>query len=174
MCSTPPSFIVCVDPCPSTFVPNLNHETMSHVFVLVGPSTFTILPIVLNFEILVGSDVMCSGSNVGYGTNLESPIIEVILKFRFLVIDDKDLENVNKGGQRVSKHAELWANNAFDKWRIFLGFDTNKLIANLLEDEYSIKDLVDMLSSFVLQVAKQDDSCILQPSTFPLPFSVLC
>lgn len=131
---------------------------MCRVFVLVGPSTFTILPIVLNFEILVGSDAMCFGSDVGYGTNPELPIIELILKFRFLVIDDKELENVNKGGWRVSKHAKLWAKNAFDKWRSFCGFDINKSITNLLEDESSITNLVDMLSSLVLQVAKQDDS----------------
>jgi hypothetical protein len=81
MCSIPPSSIVCVSPCPSIFVPTLSHETMCHVFVLVGPSTFIILPIVLNFEILVGSDAMCFGFDVGYGTNPELPIIELILKF---------------------------------------------------------------------------------------------
>jgi len=33
-----------------------------------------------------------------------------------------------------------------------------ELITNLSENEESIKDLVDMLSSFVLQVAKKDDN----------------
>jgi hypothetical protein len=120
MCFAPPSSIVCVNPCPSTFVHNLSYETMWHVFVLVSP-TFTIFPIVLNSKILVSSDAMCYGSNVGYGTNPKSPIIELILKSRFLVIDDKELENVNKGGQRVHKHAKLWANNVFDKWKNFVG-----------------------------------------------------
>ncbi len=36
---------------------------------------------------------------------------EPIPKSRFLEIDDKELENVNKGGQRMSKHIELWAMN---------------------------------------------------------------
>jgi hypothetical protein len=36
-----------------------------------------------------------------------------------------------------------------------------KLITNLSENEESIKDLVDMLSSFVLQVAKKDDNLYL-------------
>jgi hypothetical protein len=121
MCFTPPSSIVCVNPCPSTFVHNLSHETMCHVFALVSPSTFTILPIVLNYKIIASNDAMCSGSDVGYGTNLKSPVIELILKSRFLLIDDKELENVNKGGQRANKHAKLWANNVFDKWRVFVG-----------------------------------------------------
>lgn len=51
----------------------------------------------------------------------------------------------------------------------FHGFDTNKLIINLLEDEFFIKDLVDMLSSFVLQVVKQDDN--LYPPTKYISFS---
>ncbi len=107
---------------------------------------------------MVSNVVICSRSDVGYGTNLESPLIELLLKSRFLVIDDKELENVNKGGWRVSKHVELWAKNAFDKWRIFCAFDTNKLIANLLEGKSSIKNFADILFYFVLQVAKQDDS----------------
>jgi hypothetical protein len=144
MYSTPPFSVVCVYPCPSTFAPNLSHETICHVFALIGLSTFTILPIVLNSKILVGTDVICSRSDVGYGTNPKSPLIELIVK--------------SHGGQRVSKHANLWAKNVFDKWRIFHGVDTNKLIVNILEDKSSIKNLVDMLFSFVLQVAKQDDS----------------
>jgi len=169
MCFTPPSFVICVDPCPSTFAPNISHETICHVFALIGLSTFTILPIVLNSKILVGSDVICSRSDVGYGTNPESPLIELIVKSQFLVNDDKELENGNKGGQRVSKHADLWAKNVFDKWRIFHGVDTNKLIVNILEDKSSIKNLVDMLFSFVLQVTKQDDS--LYPLTKYISFS---
>jgi len=27
----------------------------------------------------------------------------------------KELENVNKGGRRVNKHVEMWANNPFDE-----------------------------------------------------------
>jgi hypothetical protein len=48
--------------------------------------------------------------------------------------------------------------NAFDEWKIFCGLHTTGSIIDLLEDEYSIKDLVDMLSFFVLQVAKKDSN----------------
>jgi hypothetical protein len=37
----------------------------------------------------------------------------------------------------------------------FPDFDIKKCIVNLLEDEYSFKDLVDMLSFFVSQVTKK-------------------
>jgi hypothetical protein len=40
-----------------------------------------------------------------------------------LDIDKKEMENVNRGGQRASKHAKLWAKNAFDEWQVFQGFD---------------------------------------------------
>jgi hypothetical protein len=38
---------------------------------------------------------------------------------------------------------------------LFCGFDTTKSIVDLFEDEGSIKDLVDMLSSLILQVVKK-------------------
>jgi hypothetical protein len=60
------------------------------------------------------------------------------------------LENVNKGGWRVNKHIKLWAMNMFDEWRLLRDFDTRKSIVDMFKDEGSIKDLVDMLSSFVL------------------------
>jgi len=46
----------------------------------------------------------------------------------------------------------------FDEWKLFCGFDTTKPIVDLSEDEGLIKDLVDMLSSLILQVAKKDGS----------------
>jgi hypothetical protein len=45
--------------------------------------------------------------------------------------------------------------NAFDEWRVFCSLDTSRSIIDLSKDESSFKDLVDMLSSFVLQVAKR-------------------
>jgi hypothetical protein len=33
------------------------------------------------------------------------------------------MENVNRGVKRASKHAELWAKNAFDEWQVFQGFN---------------------------------------------------
>jgi hypothetical protein len=44
----------------------------------------------------------------------------------------------------------------FDEWKVFYGLDTTRSIVDLLEDESPVKDLVDMFSSFVLQVAKKD------------------
>ncbi len=80
-----------------------------------------------------------------------------ILKFWSLEID-KEMKNVNKRGQEVTKHIELWVKNVFDEWKLFCGFDTTKSIVDLSKDEGLIKDLVDMLSSFILQVAKKDGS----------------
>jgi hypothetical protein len=31
------------------------------------------------------------------------------------------MKNVNKRSRRTSKHVELWAKNAFDKWKMFCG-----------------------------------------------------
>jgi hypothetical protein len=47
---------------------------------------------------------------------------------------------------------------------VFRGFDTTRFITNLSEDEGSIKDLEDMLSSFVLCVEKKMVAYVLQPS----------
>ncbi len=58
----------------------------------------------------------------------------------------------------MSKHVEFWAMNVFNEWIPFHGFDTTKFITNLFEDEGSIKDLEDMLSSFVLYIAKKNGS----------------
>ncbi len=56
--------------------------------------------------------------------------------------------------------------NAFDEWKVFCGFDTTRSITDLSKDESSIKDMMDMLSSFVLQVAKRMVACISQLSNF--------
>jgi len=45
--------------------------------------------------------------------------------------------------------------NVFNEWRSFCGFDTTKFVTNLFENEGSIKDLEDMLSSFVLYVEEK-------------------
>jgi hypothetical protein len=53
---------------------------------------------------------------------------------------------------------ELWAMNVFNEWRSFCGFDTMKFVTNLLEYEGSIKDLEDILSSFILYVVEKNGS----------------
>jgi len=70
----------------------------------------------------------------------------------------------------VNKHIELWVKNAFDEWRLFCGFDTSKIIVDLSENEGLIKDLVDMLFSFVLQVVKKDGSLYPPTRYISLPF----
>jgi hypothetical protein len=45
--------------------------------------------------------------------------------------------------------------NAFNEWQVFCDFDMQESITNLKNEE-SIKYRVEMLSSFVLQVAKED------------------
>jgi hypothetical protein len=111
---------------------------------------------------------MFSRSKVKEGIEPNSPIRDPILKSWFLNLDKKEVDNVNKGDQRLNKHVKLWAKNAFNEWKVFHSFDTRRSIANLLENESSIKNLVDVLSSLILQVVNKDGACILQPSNFYL------
>jgi hypothetical protein len=99
---------------------------------------------------------MVIGFDVGEKTNHDSPIKDFPLKSHFLDLDEREVEHVNKRGQRIKKNVELWARNAFDDYKVFHGFDTMKSITYLSKDEFSIKYLVDMISSFVLQVVKKD------------------
>jgi hypothetical protein len=39
------------------------------------------------------------------------------------------------GGRRSNKYVEIWAKNAFDEWRWSCGYETNMLIADLLDKE---------------------------------------
>jgi hypothetical protein len=66
-------------------------------------------------------------------------------KCQFLNIDEKKLQNVNKGGHRTSKHVKMWAKNAFDEWWEFWGFDTKNFIIDLAKDEQTIMELEDMV-----------------------------
>jgi hypothetical protein len=65
----------------------------------------------------------------------ESAINKPLLKSYCLDIDKKEMENVNRRGQRASKHAKLWAKNAFNEWQMFQSFDMKKLITNQSENE---------------------------------------
>jgi hypothetical protein len=40
-----------------------------------------------------------------------------------LDIDKKEMENVNRRGQRASKHVKFWAKKPCDEWQVFQGFD---------------------------------------------------
>lgn len=41
---------------------------------------------------------------------------EVLPKSRFLKVDEKELDNVNKGGHRAKKYIEVWVKKTFDEW----------------------------------------------------------
>jgi hypothetical protein len=64
----------------------------------------------------------------------------------------------------------LWAKNIFDEWRFFHGFDTTKPIVNIFLNGDFIKDLADMLSSFVLQITKKDGTLYLPIKYYFLHF----
>lgn len=61
------------------------------------------------------------------------------------------------GGDRKSLHSEIWATNAFNEWRRFRGYSTEKSIGELSEEE-DIRGFVEILKEFVLQITKQDGS----------------
>jgi hypothetical protein len=50
---------------------------------------------------------MVFGSKLGEGTNLKF-FIRDVLKSHFLDFNEKEVENVNKGSQKVNNHVELW------------------------------------------------------------------
>ncbi len=86
------------------------------------------------------------------------PIDDVSATNRFLEVNVKELENVEKGGHKASRYGENCAKNAFDEWRKLCGFGTERSIANVSKDVNSIKELMDMLAMFILQVATKDGS----------------
>jgi hypothetical protein len=65
--------------------------------------------------------------------NCEFHVRKPILKFWFIDIGDKKMENVNKGGQKLSKYTKLWAKNAFDEWKLFHGFNTMRSIVDIFK-----------------------------------------
>jgi hypothetical protein len=61
----------------------------------------------------------------------------------------------------LNKHIKLWVKNAFDEWSMFHGFDIQKplrICLKLKETITRVRDLVNVIFSFVLQVVKKDDS----------------
>ncbi len=55
----------------------------------------------------------------------------------------------------LNKHIELWVKNAFDEWSMFCGFGIQKFIKDLLKTKRNVRNLVNMIFSFVLQVMKK-------------------
>jgi hypothetical protein len=98
------------------------------------------------------NDTFCVHDIIIFYVNYRCP------KRQCLNIVEKKLQNVNKGGQRTSIHVKMWAKNAFDEWWEFWDFDTKKSIIYLAKDEETMMELEDMLSMFILQIAKNDGS----------------
>ncbi len=73
-----------------------------------------------------------------------SNVKDSIPKSHILGFDEKEIEHVNKGDYKASKHVE---------WRAFCGFNMKKSSVDFSKDENFVMDIVDMLSCFVLQVA---------------------
>ncbi len=61
-------------------------------------------------------DAMLFGSKAKEGIKFDSLVRDPIFKSQFLDLDEKEVDNVIKGGRRVSKLTELWAKNAFNEW----------------------------------------------------------
>ena len=76
---------------------------------------------------------------------------------RFADLDEKELMLAEAGGKRRSRNGEVWAANAFDEWRRCHGISTEESIGDLSEKD-DIRDFVNMLLKFVLQVRKADGS----------------
>jgi hypothetical protein len=84
-----------------------------------------------------------------------SNVKDSIPKSHILDLDHKDIKCVNKRGCKASKHIESWAKNAFNEWTIFCGFNMKKSSVDLSNLENFVMDIVDMLSCFVVLVAKK-------------------
>ncbi len=120
----------------------------------------------MNFDVIVFSSnfvghpnfkIILFIFNVGEGIDFEFLIRELVSKSCFLEIDGKRMDNLNNGGQKMSKDVKLQTNNDIDECNVFRGFDTRKCIVNIFEDETFVEDLVNKLS-FFLQLAKEDDN----------------
>jgi hypothetical protein len=72
-------------------------------------------------------------------------------------MDEKEINNMSKGCHKANKHVELWVKNVWNEWNVFHGFNMEKSIADLLEDEDSMMNLMNMFY-FILHVAKKDGS----------------
>jgi hypothetical protein len=82
-------------------------------------------------------------------------VVDIVKSDRFRELDEVEVRNALSGGKRKSKHAEMWASNAFDEWRICNGYSIEKSIADLSE-EPDIRGFVDLIFKFTLQVRKAD------------------
>lgn len=76
---------------------------------------------------------------------------------RFAELEESELTLAQDGGKRRSRNIEIWAANAFDEWRRCHGLSIKESIGDLSKKE-DIRDFVNVLLKFVLQVRKIDGS----------------
>jgi len=77
----------------------------------------------------------------------------ILVVMRLLLVFD--FIDHNNSEPLVSKHIELWVKNAFDEWSVFHGFNIQKFITDLFKTKRNVRELVNMIFSFVLQVKKK-------------------
>jgi hypothetical protein len=70
-------------------------------------------------------------------------------------VDEKELDNVNKGGYGAKKHLEVWMKKTFYEWRKICSYNIERSIVDLSKEKDIVMELVDMLSLFILMVAKK-------------------
>lgn len=81
----------------------------------------------------------------------------LMLGFLLPVTDPLEQKDVDGGGDKKSKHIEKWVENTFHAWRLERGFPINKSIGDLC-DESNLCPFASMLSQFVVEVRKKDES----------------
>jgi hypothetical protein len=73
---------------------------------------------------------------------------------QFNNFDPKELENIKVDGCHRSAHLKIWAFNTFDTWCLYIKLEISMSIANLHVSNRNL--IIDCLSHFMLQVAKED------------------
>jgi hypothetical protein len=73
---------------------------------------------------------------------------------QFKNLDPKELENIKVDGRHRSVHLKIWAFNTFDPWCLYIKIEISMSIANLHVSNPNL--IIDCLSHFMLQVAKED------------------
>jgi hypothetical protein len=77
------------------------------------------------------------------------PNFNSVNKLHFRELDDVEVKKALAGGERKSRHSEVWAANAFDEWRVCHGYSVEKSIADLSE-ESDIRGFIDLLFKITL------------------------
>ncbi len=73
---------------------------------------------------------------------IEIFMLEICLKSWFLKVDERELENLNKEGCKVDKYTKLQVKNELDEWWKFCGYDIERSIVNLSQNEEAINGIV--------------------------------